>query len=237
MAPSTESPARSARRSLEMLARAMRGAIGNLRAAAETLELYPGATPERRARLFAVLAEESGRLADQIEALERLAAGDPNDARRRDPSTLGRLLDGLATAAHAAGLESETDTIEPPDAADARIAADLEPLIEAAGGLLAEIRGDLAVSSCRLSARAAEGHVLVDISWRPPAEEIQRLLDWRSEALELGGNQDGGPPRSGLRGAARELDGEAWFNLDRDGGAARVRILLPAAERNADSPE
>ncbi|MCB9378939.1 MAG: hypothetical protein H6511_09290 [Holophagales bacterium] len=237
MARSTETPSRAARRSLEMLARAMRGAIGNLRAAAETLELYPGATPERRARLFAVLAEESNRLAGQIETLERLAAGEPGDALPPEPSTLSRLLAGLATAAHAAGLATETDEVDPPEASDTPIAADLEPLIEAASGLLAEIRSDLAVASCRLSARATEGQILVDISWRPPAEGTERLLDWHSEALEIGGHQDGFARRNGLRGAARELEGEAWFNLDRDGGAARVRILLPGAAAPVRTPE
>jgi DNA polymerase-3 subunit epsilon len=215
----------------------MRGAIGNLRAAAETLELHPGAAPDRRARLFAVLAEESDRLGAQIERLERIAAGETGGGGGSAPATLGRLLEALAAAAHAAGLASETEPVDPPAAGDTRISADIEPLVAAAGGLLAELRRDLAVSSCRLSARAAEGQVLVDISWRPPAEEIQRLVDWRSEALELGGLRDGGTSRSGLRGAARELDGEAWFNLDRDGGAARVRILLPGPGTAAGTAE
>lgn len=210
----------------------MRGAIGNLRAAAETLELYPGVTSERRARLFAVLAEESERLARQIESIEELAAaersGDPGE--ERDPGTLGRLLERLAATARAAGLECEIDPVLPPEDGAIRLAADLEPLVAATAGLLAELRGDLAVSRCRLNARAVESFVLLDISWRPPTEEVERLLAWRSEALETAVPADGSAPRSGLRGAARELDGEAWFNLDRDGGAARVRILLPAAE-------
>lgn len=210
----------------------MRGAIGNLRAAAETLELYPGVSAERRARLFAVLAEESARLARQIESIEELAAversGDPG--RERDSGTLDRLLARLAATARAAGLECEIEPVAPPEGGAIHVAADLEHLITATAGLLAELRGDLAVSRCRLSARAVESYVLLDISWRPPAEEVERLLAWRSEALEIVAPADGSAPRSSLRGAARELDGEAWFNLDRDGGAARVRILLPATE-------
>ena len=39
----------------------------------------------------------------------------------------------------------------------------------------------------------------------------------------------------GLRRVARDRDGEAWFNVDRDGAAAHVRILLPLALAPAES--
>lgn len=219
MARSTETPSRAARRSLEMLARAMRGAIGNLRAAAETLELYPGATPERRARLFAVLAEESNRLAGQIETLERLAAGEPGDALPPEPSTLSRLLAGLATAAHAAGLATETDEVDPPEASDTPIAADLEPLIEAASGLLAEIRSDLAVASCRLSARATEGQILVDISWRPPRRGPSACSTGTARRSRSAATRTASPAATGC--AARRASSRAKPGSTSTGTAAR----------------
>lgn len=218
------------RRSLERLARSMRGSIGNLRAASEALELYPGAAPEHRARLLAVLATESERLAGQVETLERLVTQRSDAPASRTETTLDALLETLARAARGAGLECELQEVMPPFVGRTALSWDLTPLVTATAALFAELRRDLAVGRCSLRARAAERFLLIDIAWSDPEADIQRLYSWHSEALEPVTGADGGATRGGLRGAARDLDGEAWFNLDRDGEAARVRILLPLGD-------
>ncbi|MEO1086164.1 MAG: hypothetical protein AAFY88_18145, partial [Acidobacteriota bacterium] len=44
--------------------RGLRGPLASLRAAAETLDAFPGMAPERRATLMAVVLEEASRLGD-----------------------------------------------------------------------------------------------------------------------------------------------------------------------------
>jgi hypothetical protein len=79
------------------------------------------------------------------------------------------------------------------------------------------------VGGCRLSHELADHHLLLDVRWEPAPADLDRLLAWQAEAL--GTSTEGEAGR--LRGVARAHEGEAWFTLDRDGGAAHLRLLLP----------
>jgi hypothetical protein len=211
------------RRELEDVARSMRGALGSLRAATETLGAYPDLDPERRSRLLAVVAEEAARIDHQVRRMESLAAGTREPAERRR-TAVATLLDGLLREATGAGLDCDVETAAgaPPD--DARLEADLEALLRAARGFFADLRRAMAVTRCTVRARVVDRHLLVDLGWSPDPGDLPRVFEWQGGALGAGPGADGG-----LREVAREHDGEAWFNLDRDGSAAHVRILLPLA--------
>ena len=213
------------RRALEEVARSMRGALGSLRAATETLGGYPELDPERRARLLVVVAEEAVRLDQQVRRVESLAAGSHEPAERRR-TAVATLLDGLLREATGAGLECEVEASAGEPSDDVRLEADLDALLHAARGFFGDLRRVLAVTRCTVRARVVDRHLLVDLGWRPDPGDLPRVFEWQGGALAAGAEPGAG---GGLREVAREHDGEAWFNLDRDGSAAHVRILLPLA--------
>jgi hypothetical protein len=209
---------------LEHLARLMRGSLASLRAAYETLERFPDMAAEQRRRLHGVVADESGRLAELVTRLERLARGARSGERRR--TTAGELLDRLREAVARPGLE--------PAAADfsqATLALELDldhdAMAAAFGGVAAALRKDFAVVRCRLGGEEVDRHLLLDWAWRPDPADAPRLQDWQGDALEHGRDAPS------LRRTARDHGGEAWFDLDRrpeaEGRRAHVRVLLPLA--------
>lgn len=225
-----EAEARLLGRELEELARAMRGSLGGLRAAAETLEEVPDLAGEPRARLLAVVAQESARLGELVRRLERAARASTaaGAAAPHGALTVGELMTDAAAAAVALGYEVEVRDDPSPVAPETALEVPGPTTIAAFGGFLATLRREMAVSRLQLRARLADRHVLFDLGWSPDPGDLPRLLDWQGEALDApGGSEHAAAP--GLRPLAREHDGEAWFNLDRDGSAAHVKVLLPVA--------
>jgi DNA polymerase-3 subunit epsilon len=229
----TEAPAAAQRHELEDVARTMRGSLGSLRAAAETLERYPGMDAPRRARLLAAVSEESRRLSELVERLEKLAARARPPAPATAELTLGELLAALERSGRQLGMTIETAQATSPEVPPATVfALPADTLSAAFVAFLGALRRDLAVAACRLAARPAGRLVLLDLDWTPDPGELPPLLDWQSWALDAGA-PDARPPVPGLRSLAREHEGEVWFNLDRDGGRAHVRVLLPLAAEPA----
>lgn len=226
-----EAQALAASRALEELARAMRGSIGSLRAAAETLEKFPGVAGAPRARLLEVLAQESERLGELVRDLERIAQVSASAAAgdaERAATTVAELIAGLAQAAEELGFELAAEPAADPVLADARLALPGGEALDAATAFLAELRREMAVSRVRLAVRRVDRHLLLDLGWSPDPADLPRLLDWQGAALDSPPSAAANESR-GLRPLARDHDGEAWFILDRDGSAAHVRALLPLA--------
>lgn len=206
----------------------MRGSIGSLRAAAETLEKFPAMDAARRARLLAVISEEAARLGDLVEGVERHRGGAARPSAG-SATTFRELAGALERAAAQLGLAVETADAAPPALAGAGLGVPLAPALAALTALLAELRREMAVARCRLGARATGRHLLLDLAWRPEPADLPRLLAWQAEALDAAPGGDGTAEPPSLRRLARDHDGEVWFNLDRDGAGAHVRLLLPIA--------
>ncbi|MEM6793002.1 MAG: hypothetical protein AAF725_03420 [Acidobacteriota bacterium] len=215
-APSAPDPAAAEPR---RLARAMRGALASLRAAAETLERFPGMDAETRARLHAVIGEESEALGSLIGALEARDAADAGE--RSEPIAARELLSGFAAAAESQGLRASSRASANLEGRKAVL--ECEALLAAAGSFFAALRRDFAVLSCDLGAEEVDQHLLIDGSWGLAPEDETRLQDWQGAALD-----------DALRPAARSQGGEAWFALDRQDAAperrAHVRLLMPLAD-------
>jgi DNA polymerase-3 subunit epsilon len=218
----------------ELLAntRRLRGGLASLRAAVETLQAFPDLEESRRQRLQEVVLEEADRLARTIGTIERLAtASRAGNGRQR--TTVASLLDNLCRATAERGLPCDLGPWEEgEDAGTPKVDVDLEALGAAVAGFAGALRRDLAVIRCRLGARLEPPHLLLELAWRPEPGESERLHDWHGEALEAGDGEAG----TGLRPTARHHGGEAWFVLDRDGEAARARVLLPLVA-SGESPE
>jgi DNA polymerase-3 subunit epsilon len=224
---------------LEEVARTMRGAIAGLRAAAETLESFPDLDGEPRARLTAVVAQESERLGELVRRLEALALTATLAAGRAPgatTTTVGELVAKLAAAAEQLGFERVAEPVVGAALAGAVLEVPGEEVVAAAATLLAELRREMAVSRLRLGVRRVDRHLLLDLGWNPDPADLPRLLEWPGAALDAPAAGARGGALRGLRPLARGHDGEAWFILDRDGSAAHVKVLLPLAEVTAPAP-
>jgi len=213
---------------LELIAltRRLRGSLASLRAAAETLQSFPGMDETKRLRLLDVVVEEAEQLGEHLETIDRLAASTQSSDEERRPLGLEDLLSALHQTIEASGLECELAL----PTADFEIEVLLTAIERAIAGFATRLHRDLAVRRCRLSAVSEELHVLIDLAWRPAVEDRARLHEWQGAALEASegasGGAGAGAAAGGLRTVARAHDGEVWFLLDRDGEWAHLRLLL-----------
>jgi len=204
---------------LRGLARSLRGNAGSLRAAAEALASEPEPETRQRRRLLAVLVDEAERLSADVERLERLAATAGRSGRAAQPAS--ELITRIASAAAASGFAC---VIRDPDPVPGQVRA-AASIVDGIGGFLDTLRRETTVGGCALSTRVVDQHLLLDLAWEPQPTDLPHLLEWQGAALE-----EGPPGGGGLRAALREVDGEVWFNLDRDGSTAHLRLLLPRSD-------
>ncbi len=211
--------------------REMRGVVGSLRAAAETLGGFPEMERTMRDRLLGVLGEETVRLSERMQALEASLRRELARTARaeRQPIAVSVLLDELAVGLTALGLRCAAEPL-PGALTAARLALPWEALRDEVNRFFAALRRGSRVGGCGIRARPADRHVRIDLFWPPEPADLGWLLDWQGEAL---GGGPPGQPAGGLRAIARAADGTAWFTLDRDGEAAHVRLLLPLADAAA----
>lgn len=208
--------------SFEDLTRGLRGSLASLRAAAETLELFPQMEEAQQRRLRAVVSGEAlrlGQLVDRLEALGdpgRSALGPPR--RRTTGAELAAAIAGRAVARLGVAVEMEEG------GEDAFLELELDAVADATVELLGRLCRELGVGGLRLRQRVVDGHAVCDLVWQAEASSLDRLRLWQSEALDT--REDGGP---GLRPIVRRHGGETWFNLDRDASSAYLRLLLPLA--------
>jgi len=214
-----EDSARESRAGEQRL-RAMRAAVANVRAAAETLDAYPEMEIVRRTRLLAVLVEETGRLAAALAELEtELGDATPTGG----PASVGDLVAALESAISATGARLEVEA-EDVRLADLQVGASPRQLADELAALVRGLRAELGISRLHLGVSAIERHLRLDLGWAIAAGAAETTSSWILDALA------GQPLASGesctLRELVRRLGGEVWFTLDRAGGDGHLRLLL-----------
>jgi DNA polymerase-3 subunit epsilon len=219
-----------ASRAIDEVARSMRGALGSLRAAAETLEKYPGLEAAPRARLMGVVAEEAARLGElirRLEAVGQTTVASEGDGGAEPPTTVAELTEGIEREAETVGIAVSSTRVT--DAALGATPLDLRgsQAIAVTAAFLARLRREMAVTRARLAVDRVDRHLLLDLEWSPEPDDLARLLDWQAEALDA----PAAASQPGLRQLARDHDGEAWFVVDREGSSAHVKLMLPLAAR------
>ena len=216
----------SQRRSLlQTFAMRIRAPAANMRAAAENLASYPEIEVPRRAQFIAIIAEESRALATTIDAALReyadalKAALTLEDLRAADLLELTRQRIEAALGASAA-ITAADEALW--------VRADSYALVQAMLHLAARLREEHGVRSFELSARAAEGHVEIDLGWSGAIVSSEALSLWEAQPMEAGAERS----LLSVRDVLDQHGGEAWFQRGGVAGARTgcFRLLLPSGE-------
>jgi DNA polymerase-3 subunit epsilon len=200
----------------------MRAALGNLRAAAETLEAYPEMEIVRRTRLFHVLVEEVERLSSSVSELEstaREARPDPGESVSVD-----QLVVELEAMIAEPGLRLEVTPADPMRLGT-MVAVPARALGELLSRLTRALSSEFGVDSCRLTVGFIEQHLRLDLAWAVPETGPAAFSSWVLDALA--GSPRAGLGAFGLREFVHDHRGEVWFAIDRDGSHGHLRFLLP----------
>jgi DNA polymerase III subunit epsilon len=204
----------------------VRAKVGNIRAAIETLEAYPGADAARTAQLRAVILDEAGALSRALEEADEALAAAGDRRRRLEGVAASELLVWLARRlSERPGVTIEVDA----PAAAVRVAADQPALAEALGRVLERLGDDFGVRGATLRLRAEEGFATLDLVWSTAGTDVETVFAWQSGATA----REDDPMGAALRQVARRHRGESWFNLDRGVERAYLRLLLPLAAAGA----
>jgi DNA polymerase-3 subunit epsilon len=216
---------------LQTLAAGVRAPVANVRAAAENLAGFPDMDAAQRDRFVRIIASESQTLSLAIEAalreyadalkasiaLEDMRAADlVRVARRRIASALGIAVE-----------EGDLD-----EALWLRV--DSYAFVQALAFVAARLRDEHGVRRVQLSARPAGRFAHLDLTWSGASVAPDAVPAWESEPMRVGTEQT---PLT-LRDVLERHGGEAWLERAsaEEGGAERLRFLMPAGEPVAAAP-
>ncbi|WP_369959946.1 exonuclease domain-containing protein [Pseudomonas benzenivorans] len=201
-----------------------RGALANIRAAAETLQQYPEMDAERRQRFGAVILDEAQRLSRQLEQslarhadilrpqwpLEDMLAGDLLLALQRNFAAV------LDVTAHYAG-----------NAPPLWLCLDSYSLVQAMTQLMGALASACAVREVELELAEEDGFARLGLCWQGAPLEPELLHEWEERPFSLGGDD---PGAATLREVLERHGGELWCRSDRATGASRLCLQLPIIE-------
>jgi DNA polymerase-3 subunit epsilon len=205
------------------LMEATRGALGNVRAAIETLLEYPDMTPEERARFSGIIRQEAESLSTRLEytvvefaqrlmtqwPLEQMLAGDLVSAVQHQLRERHGIASTLSAPEEPLWIKAESHSA-------------LHALLWAAH----RIHVALAVDVIHFVLAPAGRFVQFDIGWDGPMIPAETTLEWENHPLLINGE---GTPLT-LRDVAQRHGSELWFHADRQARHAYLRLLLPASQ-------
>ncbi|MEX6503977.1 3'-5' exonuclease [Pseudomonas zhanjiangensis] len=209
---------------LLQLTEGSRAALGNIRAAAETVQQYPQMDDEQRQRFGAVILDEAQRLSRQLQQtlarhadilrpqwpLEDMLASDLLLALQRNfDSALG------VTAHYEDGSEAYW------------LSLDSYSLVQALTQLMGALAAACAIHEVDFELTGEPGFVRLALRWdgQPLAPEL--LHEWEERPCSLAGEAPGG---STLREVLERHGGELWCQSDREAGGNRLYLQLPTSE-------
>jgi DNA polymerase-3 subunit epsilon len=207
---------------LQALTDGNRAALGNIRAAVETLIDSPEMEAGYRERFTRVIADEAAAMSSKLEAtMSRFA----DSLKTRWP-----LEDVLAIDIVAAAARRIEDRLKLPikhEEQDASLwmRVDSFALIQAITFLAARLQDHYAIRELRLRLAAEGRMVFVDLIWSGTPVSSETLYTWELEPMNVG---DESSPLT-LRDVVDRHGGEIWYQRDKAAHNAFFRIVLPAA--------
>ncbi len=212
-------------RALHRLAEGQRAALGNLRAAVELLD-EPDLPPPVRERFFAVVRDEIGTLARQLQ--EAAAAGlQAQKTRWPLEDMLGAdLVDAAVRRLQAAG-GPRVGAGEVDPALWLRV--DSYSLLQALAHLAGRLAGEYGVARLTLrlqpTATPGDGKAWLDLAWPVQAMSTEAVSAWETEPVVA----DGQAQALSVRDVLDRHGGTLWFERGRARPEAFFRLLLPQA--------
>ncbi|MCM2309139.1 MAG: exonuclease domain-containing protein [Sulfuritalea sp.] len=215
---------------LHSLTDGSRAALGNIRAAVETLLDSPEMEADYRERFTRVIADEAAAMSARLEAtMSRFA----DSLKTRWP-----LEDVLAIDIVAAAARRIEDRLKLPikhEDQDSSLwmQVDSFALIQAIFFLAARLQDHYAIRELRLRLSAEGRMVFVDLIWSGTPVSSETLYTWELEPMHVG---DESSPLT-LRDVINRHGGEIWYQRDKAAHNAFFRIVLPAAAVPELQPE
>ena len=207
---------------LQSLTDGNRAALGNIRAAVETLIDSPEMEAGYRQRFKRVIADEAAAMSARLEAtMSRFA----DSLKTRWP-----LEDVLAIDIVAAAARRIEDRLHLPTKSEDQdyglwMRVDSFSLIQAITFLAARLQEHYAIRELRLSLSAEGTMVFVDLIWFGTPISSETLYTWELEPMTVGAEAS---PLT-LRDVIDRHGGEIWYQRDKAAHKAFFRLVLPAA--------
>ncbi|MCK9382027.1 MAG: exonuclease domain-containing protein [Sulfuritalea sp.] len=207
---------------LQSLTDGNRAALGNIRAAVETLIDSPEMEADYRERFTRVIADEAAAMSQRLATtMSRFA----DSLKTRWPLEDVLAIDIVAAAARRVGDRLNLPIKNEDQDTSLWIRVDSFALIQAITFLASRLQDDYAIRELRLRVCAEGKMVFVDLIWSGTPVSSETLYTWELEPMNVGAETS---PLT-LRDVVDRHGGEIWYQRDKAAHNAFFRIVLPAA--------
>jgi DNA polymerase-3 subunit epsilon len=204
---------------LQSLTEASRGALANIRAAAEAMRNFPDMGSAKRAAFAAVIDEESLRLSQQIDRATRERADSQWQLEEMRGADLVSLL---RRRIHTAELHAIADEIDE----SIWLRVDSYSITQALAHLVQRVAAEAGVQELGLRLQRAGRLACLDLTWSGGPLPTETLRSWENTPMQLAA---GAVPT--LRAVVMRHGGESLYRHAH--GESMYRLLLPLSEPHA----
>ncbi|MBI5790251.1 MAG: DNA polymerase III subunit epsilon [Rhodocyclales bacterium] len=207
---------------LQALTDGNRAALGNIRAAVETLIDTPDMEADYRERFTRVIADEAAAMSQRLDAtMSRFA----DSLKTRWPLEDVLAIDILAAAARRIEDRLKLPIKHEEQDASLWMRVDSFSLIQAITFLASRLQDHYAIRELRLRLATEGKMVFVDLIWSGTPVSSETLYTWELEPMTVGAETS---PLT-LRDVIDRHGGEIWYQRDKAAHRAFFRMVLPAA--------
>jgi DNA polymerase-3 subunit epsilon len=207
---------------LQALTDGNRAALGNIRAAVETLIDSPEMEPEMRERFMGVISDEASAMSSRLDAtMNRFA----DSLKTRWPLEDVLAIDILAAAARRIEDKLKLPIKHEEEDSSLWMRVDSFSLIQAITFLASRLQDHYEIRELRLRLDADGKMVFVDLIWSGTTVSSETLYTWELEPMNIGNETS---PLT-LRDVVDRHGGEIWYQREKAAHRAFFRIVLPAA--------
>jgi DNA polymerase-3 subunit epsilon len=207
---------------LQALTDGNRAALGNIRAAVETLIDTPDMEPDYRERFTRVIADEAAAMSQRLDAtMSRFA----DSLKTRWPLEDVLAIDILAAAARRIEDRLKLPIKHEEQDASLWMRVDSFSLIQAITFLASRLQDHYAIRELRLRLATEGKMVFLDLIWSGTPVSSETLYMWELEPMTVGAETS---PLT-LRDVIDRHGGEIWYQRDKAAHRAFFRMVLPAA--------
>ena len=207
---------------LQSLTDGNRAALGNIRAAVETLLDSPEMEADFRERFMRVISDEASAMSSRLDAtMNRFA----DSLKTRWPLEDVLAIDILSAAARRIEDKLKLPIKHEEQDSNLWMRVDGFSLIQAITFLASRLQDHYEIRELRLRLAAEGKMVFVDLIWSGTTVSSETLYTWELEPMNVGSETS---PLT-LRDVVEHHGGEIWYQREKAAHRAFFRIVLPAA--------